>query len=179
MDIQALSVAFAGVVTAVGAVITGIYTGKSGRVKDENQARVNLENFRLQREAAEEIATRGRIEAIAADATEARRRLREAEDEFDKQIRETRNEFDKQIRDLRSYAQRGWDLAQYHFGLLATIAHLLNNILIIETLEGTPERLVAVVQNARRRMESLGPLPVSLEDPLNTILKGRDMERKP
>jgi hypothetical protein len=160
MDIQAVGVALAGVITAFGAVVTGIYTGKSGRRKDENEARTHLENFRLQREAAEEAASKGRIEAIAADAAEARKRLREVEMEVDLQLREA-----------RTYAQRGWDLARYHFGMLASVAHLLNNILTVEGMGGSPESLQSSVQNAKRRMDSLGPLPVSLEDPLDNVLK--------
>lgn len=166
MDVQAVGVAIAGVITAVGAVVTGVMTGKSGRRKDESEARTSLENFRLQREAAEEQASRTRIEAIAADAADARRRLREAEDEFEKDMRESRN-----------YAQRGWDLARYHFGMLASVAHLLNNILTIEGLGGTPDALLNTVQNARRRMETM-TLPVSLESPLENVIGRKDQDRK-
>lgn len=163
MDFQAVGTAVAGVIAAVGAVITGVYTGKSGRKRDESEARLSLENFRLQREAAEEAASKGRIEAIAADATDARKRLREAETQFEIDIREARD-----------YAQRGWDLARYHFGLLASVAHLLNNILNVESIGGSAEVVMTAVQNAKRRMESLGTLPVSLEDPLDNVLKRRD-----
>lgn len=166
MDVQAVGVALAGVITAIGAVVTGVMTGKSGRRKDESEARTNLESFRLQREAAEELASKSRIEAIAADATDARRRLREAEDTFEQDIREA-----------RTYAQRGWDLARYHFGMLASVAHLLNNILTIESLGGTPEALTSTVQNARRRMETM-TLPVSLESPLENVIGRKDQDRK-
>lgn len=173
MDIQAVGVALAGVITAAGAALGGMYTGKSGRRKDENEARINLENFRLQRSAAEETATRGRIEALAADATDARKRLREAEADFDKRMREIEAEFSSEMRESRGYAQRGWDLARYHFGLLASVVHLLNNVLTVEAMGGSPDALLLTVQNAKRRMESLGHIPISLEDPFDNVLKPR------
>lgn len=160
MDIQAVGAAAVAIITAVGAAVAGIYTGVNSRDKDQNEARIKLQDFRLQREAAEELASKGRIEAVAADAADARKRLREAEDEFEKQMRES-----------RVYAQRGWDLARYHFGLLASVVHLINNILAVQSLGGSNEALETSVQNAKRRMDSLGRLPISLEDPLDNVLK--------
>lgn len=154
MDYQAVGAGVAAIVAAVGAVIAGVYTGRNGRAKDEDEARIKLTQSRIERESAVEAATKIRIEDLVRDAQDARKRLREVEDEFDD--RET---------DLRRKGQRGWDLASYHFGLVAFLSHLLNNIFTSVSIDGTPEQVFKAVQNAMARMKTV-TIPVSLEAPL-------------
>lgn len=162
MDFQAIGVGIASVLTALGAVIGGVYTGKNSRVVDEQKARLAFESFKLERERAEEIASRSRIEAIADDAADARKRLREQEAEYD-----------KMLHDSRRHGQRGWDLARYHFGLLATVAHLMNNIFNVESMGGSTDVLQTVVRNSMKRMETVR-LPVSLEDLPSDVVDRRN-----
>jgi hypothetical protein len=149
------------VLTALGAVVGGVYTGKNSREADAAKARLAFESFKLEREKAEELAAKSRIEAIADDAAQARKRLREQEAEYDQMLHEA-----------RQHGQRGWDLARYHFGLLATVAHLMNNIFSVDTMGGPAETLQTVVRNSMRRMESI-KLPMSLEEPLSDVVERR------
>lgn len=162
MDYQAVGVGLGSILTAIAAVLGGIYTGKNSRKTDDDKAKLAFESFRLEREKAEEIAAKSRIEAIVEDAALARRRLRESEAEYDQLLHES-----------RTHAQRGWDLARYHFGLLSTVVHLMNNIFQVETSEGSPDQLMAVVRNSKRRMDSIN-IPLSLEDPIPLVLNRAD-----
>lgn len=161
MDFQAIGVGVASVLTAFGAVAGGIYTGRNSREADSEKAKLAFESFKLEREKAEELASKSRIEAIAEDAAQARKRLRETEQEYD-----------QMLHDSRQHAQRGWDLARYHFGLLATVTHLMNNIFNIETMGGSLDTLQSVVRTSMRRMESI-KVPMTLEEPMNDMVDRR------
>lgn len=161
MDFQAIGVGVASVLTAIGAVAGGIYTGRNSRESDAEKAKLAFESFKLEREKAEELASRSRIEAIAEDAAQARKRLRETEQEYD-----------QMLHDARQHGQRGWDLARYHFGLLATVAHLMNNIFNIESMSGSQDALQAVVRTSMKRMETI-KLPMTLEEPLSDVVESK------
>jgi hypothetical protein len=139
---------------ALGAVITGIYTGRNGRKKDEAEAENRREEAKQAREVAEETASRARVEAIAADAISARQRLREAEEEYDRKVRELRRDRDK-----------GWALASYYFGLLGTLAHLLNQIFQLNSPDVPVERLQAYTKTAQMRMRDIR-IPTTMDDPV-------------
>lgn len=152
MDWQALGVGVAAVVTAGGGVILGVYTGR-------NKAKVDQETATQLREQAEEVASRARVEGMAADNAEMRRRIREMDDLYE-----------DRTRDLRRESQRNWDLANFHYGSLTVIAHLLNNLFMFITLNDdkpvNTDGLVASLRNAKVRVYSMH-LPRSLEEPLN------------
>lgn len=154
VDWQVVAVAATAIGGAVAAVVTGVYTGKNGRARDESEAEIKREEARQAREIAEEIASKARIEAIASDAIAARKRLREAEDEFD-----------IKVRDLRRDRDKGWALASYYFGIMGTLAHLLNNIFQMDQEGVAPERLQNVVRNSRSRMKEIR-IPVTMDDPI-------------
>lgn len=155
MDYQALGIGLASVLTAVAAILGGIYTGRNTRRTEDERALATHESFRLEREKAEELAAKSRIEAIVEDANAARKRLRGVDDE---------------LHECRTDRDRGWDLARYHFGLLATLAHLLNNIFQVEQDSTSPDTVVAIVRSMRKRVEVL-QLPNTLEEPLDTVLR--------
>lgn len=159
VDYQAIEIGFASIVTAIAAVIGGIYTGRNSRAQDENKARIDLENTRLAREQAEESAAQKRVEQIAQDAADLRKRFREYEAESETRLRE-----------CRRHAQRGWDLANIHFGMLAAVVHLMNNIFNVVTTDASPDRVVGVVKSSMKRMESIR-IPISLEEPLDREVK--------
>ena len=159
LDWQPIAVVIGAVATALGAVITGVQTGRNSRAKDANQHELDLRNARLARDTAEEVASRTRIEAIAADAADLRTRLRQME-----------REYEDRIRDMRADLLRGWDLARYHFGLVGVLAHLINNVLqAAEGLSNRPvpaERIVAAVTDMKYRMEGIH-LPLTVEEPIS------------
>lgn len=78
---------------------------------------------------------------MAEDAERSRRRVQEAEE----------------------HGQRGWDLARYHYGLVSSLAYLLQDI--FRSLDGTPESVVEVCRSAVARM-AMTAIPKSLEEPL-------------
>lgn len=154
MDVQALTVGLAALITAVGGTVAGIYTGKATAHREQGGAAAALEQARLQRDQAEEEASRGRIDALVEDLVAARKRAREMEDDFDRRYGA-----------MRQHAQRGWDLASFHFANASLLAHLLNNIFTIVTLEGSTDAVINVVRNAMIRMKNVN-LPIGLEDPI-------------
>lgn len=162
LDLQALAVAGAGVLTAIGAVATGLQTGRNGRAEDRRKYESQVETFRQQREAALELASKDRIEAIAADAATARARLRETETEHYRELQAKQNE----IRTLQADRQRGWDLARIHFNFLGTVVHIVLNVFQFNT--GDPadvDKLQKAVSIAQARIKSLD-IPRSLEEPI-------------
>lgn len=158
LDYQTLGIGAASVITAIGGVAVGVFTGRQSRVKDENERREKFDQAQFSREQAEEVASAKRIEEIAKDASQARARAREMEIEFDKQYRL-----------LRQDNQRGWDLARYHFGLLSFVVHLMNNLLSVVSMsepnDPDPNRLLSVVKNAMVRMSGV-KIPITLEEPI-------------
>ena len=157
LDWQPIAVVIGAVATALGAVITGVQTGRNSRSKDANQHELDLRNARLARDTAEEVASRTRIEAIAADAAEMRTRLRETERENEERLRE-----------MRTDLLRGWDLARYHFGLVGVLAHLVNNVLqAAQSVRGDPppERVLGAVREMEDRMRKI-KVPLSVEEPI-------------
>lgn len=157
LDWQPVAVVIGAVATALGAVITGVQSGRNSRAKDANQHEIDLRNARLARDTAEEVASRTRIEAIAADAAEIRTRLRDTEAEHEERIRE-----------MRSDLLRGWDLARYHFGIVGVMAHLVNNVIqASQSVRGDPppERVLAAVRNMEERMRGIR-VPLTVEEPI-------------
>ena len=169
MDYQALGVGLAAIVTAVGAVITGIYTGRSNKAKDESQGYVLMEQAETERNIALENATKGRIDALVQDANDARRRTREAEQENEERQARNRREvqiLENTIANERRHGQRGWELASHHFNTVLFLSHLLNNIFTVVTMTPgqDPEHavLLGIVKNAMARMASV-TIPKTLE----------------
>lgn len=154
MDVQALGVAFAAVFAALAPLILGLKSGKASRTNDQNKAKLEVDNARFAREQAEEVVSRERVLAFAADAAAARARVREVEMQFDADTRE-----------LRADRQRGWDLARHHYGLMSFLAHLISNMLQIVADDPPAERYVATVRAVARRMDGVN-IPETLEAPI-------------
>lgn len=154
LDWQIVLAVAAPVITAVGAVYLGINTGRITRRKDESEAEVNRDKARLERERAEDDASRVRVEAIAADLARARDRLRASEEESDIKLIAIRRDRD-----------RGWDLARHHFAILSVVAHFLNNLLCLASMSASPERILESMKNTQERMASVR-IPTSLEEPI-------------
>lgn len=159
LDYQAIGVAATAIAAAAGAIFTGLQTGKSARTKDRQTYNAQMEQFRIDREAAEEIASRSRVEAIAADAAFVRQRLRETED----QHRIATARFYEELRLCQNDRQRGWDLARYYFGLTTTLVHIFNNVFNAAELAGEDViRVINVLRNASDRIKDLR-IPENLE----------------
>lgn len=152
MDAQAIGVGVGAILTAFATLVGGVYTGRNSARHDEAAARSAVEEARFAREKSEEVASRQRIEALVEDLTSLRKRLREIEEESDRRYNE-----------LRRHAQRGWDLASHHFGLVSVLAHLLNNIFTVAEISGSSEQIVNAVKNSKARIASL-TIPESLEE---------------
>lgn len=151
---QPILVALGSISAAVGVVVTGIYSGRIGQRRDDNQNRLDLVNARYARDQAEEVASLQRIQAIAEDAAEARKRLREAEIAFDLRFRE-----------LYTDRQRGWDLARYHFGLVSFLWYLINNLV---QSGGGPDAVVATLHETAERLKTV-KIPLTLEEPIPAV----------
>lgn len=152
IDWQPLAIVLGSVSAAVATVIVGIITGRNNRRRDQTETENQRASAAFQRDKAEQDASRARIEEIARDAVEVRKRLRETEDEYERRTRE-----------LRAYGQRGWDLASYHFSITSTVVHLLNNIFQVAEIESSGPLLLNIVRTSYSRFQTLR-VPISLED---------------
>ena len=76
-----------------------------------------------------------------------------------------RREFARLMEEARRDGMRGWDLARFHYELVTTLIHIINNLLQIAADDPPPERYVVAVKMIAQRMKNV-TIPDTLEAPI-------------